>query len=310
MYRPAALAMAVAILCTAHAPSARAGGIVDNSNPYVKMQVLSEDSFVLNTPGQQISGFSVRLTNAQGHPQPGLTVSIFTNYYFCFDLDPTCTDPSPDLFGAFPGLGSGQELVTDADGIVTSAAYKGGTVPGSYAVHAGVYSLIGDKNNNALGGLPGPAADFDIQQVFEVAGFPGGYLSGNWYAPTLGGGTGFELEFTDAIDGTTGHPIAIAMWFAYTPDGSGQSWLYAQGPYDPAVKVVSLPAILPSGAKFLPNFISADVHNVPWGTLTFTFSDCNNGTVAWDSYIPGYGYSFEPLLIQRLTRIAGTSCPQ
>jgi hypothetical protein len=48
-----------------------------------------------------------------------------------------------------------------------------------------------------------------------------------------------------------------------------------------------------------------------WGTLTFTFSDCNNGTMSWHSDVPGYNNANDtPLPIQRLTQIAGTACPQ
>lgn len=310
MSRPTSCLIAAAVLYASCTGSALAG-IVDNSNPYVKMEVLSgQGSFVLNTPGEQIPGFSVRLTNAQGQPLPGLTVSIFTDFYFCMNEEPNCTNPPAELFGGFIGIGSDEELVTDADGTVSTAAYQGGTLPGSYDVYAGVFSSMSAKNAAALHNTMGPSAKFDIRQTFEVAGFPGGYLSGNWFAPSLGGGTGFELEFTDAIDSATGKPIAIAIWFGYAPDGGGQSWIYAQGPYDPATKIVDLPAILPIGAKFPPAFNAADVDNVPWGRLTFTFDDCNNGSVTWTAYMGAYEDSSAPLPIARLTKIAGISCPQ
>ena len=135
----------------------------------------------------------------------------------------------------------------------------------------------------------------------------GGYMSGNWYNP-LQGGHGFQLEFTTLNNG------ALAIWFVYTPDGSGQNWIYSQGSYDPTKNTVTLPAILEHGAKFPPNFNPADVKGAPpdplWGSLTFTFSDCNHGTVSWHSDFPGYNMANDmPLAIQRLTQIAGTTCP-
>ncbi|MHB8447727.1 MAG: hypothetical protein ACYC9P_07365, partial [Rudaea sp.] len=90
------------------------------------------------------------------------------------------------------------------------------------------------------------------------------------------------------------------------------------GSYDTTTNTVTLPAILQTGARFPPNFNPNDVHRVGtganppdlWGTLTFTFTDCNNGTVSWHSDVPGYNNANDtPLPIQRLTQIAGTTCP-
>ncbi len=142
----------------------------------------------------------------------------------------------------------------------------------------------------------------------------GGYLSGNWYNPGQGG-HGFQIEFTNSIDSASGKPIMLAVWFVYTPDGTGQNWIYAQGPYDAATGRVTLPAVLLGGARFPPNFNSADVRETTgaghWGTLTFAFTDCNNGTASWHSDVAGYNAANDvPLSIARLTQIAGTSCPQ
>jgi len=152
----------------------------------------------------------------------------------------------------------------------------------------------------------------------------GGYLSGNWFIPSQGGGHGFQLEFTDAPGSTAGALQVIAIWFAYTPipstlnDGSGQNWIYSQGDYDPASNTVTAPAVLLTGAGFpfpATNFNPNDIRRVSgdssslWGSLTFTFSDCDHGTVSWTSTLSAYGSS-TPLAIQRLTKIAGTTCPQ
>jgi len=149
----------------------------------------------------------------------------------------------------------------------------------------------------------------------------GGYLSGNWFIPAQGGGQGFQLEFTNAVSATSGKPQMLAIWFVYTPagstanDGSGQNWIYAQGDFDPADDTVTLAAVLLSGARFPPNFNASDVHWAPadgtlWGHLTFAFSGCNAGTVSWHSDLPGYNAANDtPQAIQRLTQIAGTTCP-
>jgi plastocyanin len=134
----------------------------------------------------------------------------------------------------------------------------------------------------------------------------GGYLSGNWFNPGQSG-HGFQLEFTTTND-------MIGIWFVYSPDGTAQSWIFAQGPFDPTKDSVTLPAEILTGAKFPPHFNSADVHQLGgalWGNVTFAFSDCNNGTVRWHSTVPGYDQANDiPLPIQRLTQIGGTTCPQ
>jgi plastocyanin len=135
----------------------------------------------------------------------------------------------------------------------------------------------------------------------------GGYLSGNWYNSAQGG-HGFQLELTNTINPTTGKPNMLAIWFVYSPDGSAQNWIYSQGDFDPTSNTVTLPAALLTGAKFPPNFNPTDVMLTSWGTLTFTFSDCNTGNVSWAPTLASY--TAGTLAITRLTQIAGTSCPQ
>ena len=140
----------------------------------------------------------------------------------------------------------------------------------------------------------------------------GGYLSGNWFVPEQGG-HGFQLELTDHIN-ASGKPNMLAIWFVYAPsavsDGA-QNWIYAEGDYDVASRTVTLPAVLLVGAKFPPNFDAAQVRRVSWGTITFSFTDCDNGIVSWHSSVAGYDRANDtPLKIRRLTQIAGTTCPK
>ena len=131
----------------------------------------------------------------------------------------------------------------------------------------------------------------------------GGYLSGNWFDPSPDqSGHGFQLEFTAQAN------AVIAIWFVYPPNGGGQNWLYAQGTFDSTKNAVAIPAVLLSGPKFPPFYNSNDLQQTSWGTITFTFSDCNNGTASWNSTLPGYGSGTIP--IRRLTSIQGTACPQ
>jgi hypothetical protein len=142
----------------------------------------------------------------------------------------------------------------------------------------------------------------------------GGYVSGAWYHPGQAG-HGFDLELTTAPGSTATTKTMVAFWYVYTPDGSAQNWIYAQGDYDPTLNSVTLPATLYTGGWFPPNFNQADVTSLPfppgWGVLTFTFNDCNNGTVSWHSNLPDYNLDNDAALtITRLTQIDGTTCPQ
>jgi len=140
-----------------------------------------------------------------------------------------------------------------------------------------------------------------FQNGFHIAG----YISGNWFNVDQGG-SGFQIEATDSIDAASGLPIMLAIWFTYAPDG-GRNWIYAQGTYDPTIATTTLPAFLSAGGRFPPNIRSSDVTADPWGTLTFTFTDCNNGIASWNSIVPGYGSG--SLSIVRLTSIDGAVCP-
>jgi len=143
-----------------------------------------------------------------------------------------------------------------------------------------------------------PALDTFPPPVAKIG--PG--YSGNWSDPTPGkDGHGFQFEILP------GNAI-LAIWFVFTPDGTGQTWLYSQGTYDPASNTVTLPAFLSAGPKFPPDYNVSDRHLTQWGTLTFTFTDCSHGTASWTSTAQGYPASGS-FPIARVTTLAGLSCP-
>lgn len=147
-------------------------------------------------------------------------------------------------------------------------------------------------------GMAGSITVNAVASTFTVR--PG--LSGNWSDPSLNqAGHGFQFEILP-------NNSMLAIWFVFTPDGSGQTWLYAQGDYDPASDTVTLPTYLSLGAKFPPNFTHADDTVTQWGTMTFKFTDCSNGTMSWNSTTAGYPPTGN-LPIARVTTLAGTTCP-
>jgi hypothetical protein len=157
-----------------------------------------------------------------------------------------------------------------------------------------------------------PNADIALDHVLLVPnvfqnGFPiAGYISGNWFNVDQDG-SGFQIEATNTMDAESGLPVMVAIWFTYAPDGNSRNWIYAQGTYDPTKATTALPAFLSAGGKFPPSIKTSDVTSQPWGTLIFTFTDCNNGVASWNSIVPGYGSGSFPIV--RLTAIDGTVCP-
>jgi hypothetical protein len=103
----------------------------------------------------------------------------------------------------------------------------------------------------------------------------------------------------------------MAIWFVFNPAGDA-TWIFSQGSYDPAMSTVTIPAFVETGASFPPQFDGSKLAVTPWGALTFTFADCDNGTAAWVASDAAKAAGFNDVAsfpIHRLSRIAGLSCP-
>lgn len=126
----------------------------------------------------------------------------------------------------------------------------------------------------------------------------GNGITGNWYDPDESG-HGFSLE---VLPGGT----LLAEWFVFAP-GGGRDWIVATGPINGNTATLNAFRTDGPGGLFPPLFDPATVQEQPWGTVAFTFSDCNNGTVSWQSMVDGYGSGSLP--ITRLTLPNGLHCP-
>lgn len=124
-------------------------------------------------------------------------------------------------------------------------------------------------------------------------------ISGSWY-DSAQNGHGFSLQVAPGN-------LFIAYWFVYTPDGTQQAWVTGSGAYDPTSNSVTIEGAQRNGAKFPPNFVETDLSTTDWGTLTFTFTDCNTGTVAWNSKLASYGSGTLP--ISKIIGVSGLTCP-
>ncbi len=124
-----------------------------------------------------------------------------------------------------------------------------------------------------------------------------GKFSGTWYDPTHDG-EGYLIEI---LDGNS----AVVYWFTYDKNGD-QVWIFGVGAI--TGNTISITdALITNGGVFGPGFNPASVVRNTWGSLSFTFSDCNNAVVNYDGP-PEFGSGI--LILQRLTSIAGLSCDQ
>ena len=166
--------------------------------------------------------------------------------------------------------------------------------PGTFGYYCELHGVPG-------AGMHGTITINSVASTFTVR--PG--LSGNWFNPTANqGGHGFQIEVLP-------NNGMLAIWFVFNPAGTQQNWIYAQGTYDPATNTATLPAFLEQGGAFPPNFDASKLTAPPWGSIKFTFNDCNNGTATWTSNATSAaaGYADTTFPIQRLTNLAGTTCP-
>jgi hypothetical protein len=93
--------------------------------------------------------------------------------------------------------------------------------------------------------------------------------------------------------------------FTFDTEGR-QMWILGQG--TPTDKSVTMSALYPAAStSWGAGFEAGDVSLEPWGSFTLDYSDCDNLTFSYDSSISGYGSGQHAYT--RVTRLAGTSCP-
>lgn len=132
-----------------------------------------------------------------------------------------------------------------------------------------------------------------------TAFWAGPAMSGAWFDPARSG-EGWMIEMQP--DGT-----AVGVWFTYAPEGeaAGQRWVLASGGRVHADHIAFDSALVMSGARFGPGFDPADVEIAPWGTLDFTFADCNHGELQFEG--PA-AYGSGTRSFQRSIALADTGC--
>jgi hypothetical protein len=128
-------------------------------------------------------------------------------------------------------------------------------------------------------------------------------ITGSWFDPSQSG-HGFAIEVLPE----TPVPQLLVYWFAFAPyPVGGTTWIWGAGPINGNQAVISASQVAGPGGFFPPNFDPSQVSGVPWGTITFTFTDCTNGIASWQPTVAGYTAGTIP--ITRLTLPAGLTCP-
>jgi hypothetical protein len=156
---------------------------------------------------------------------------------------------------------------------------------GTFGYHCDVHGSMGMNGSITVQGASAPA------NVPITGGF-----TGAWYDPAQSG----HGIFLEVLPGN----VMNLAWFTFSPDGT-QSWLAGSGTINNDTAAIAVDIL--TGGRWIPNFDPAAVNRIPWGTLTFSFTDCNHGRVDFDSSYQDYGSNH--LDLTRLTQPAGVVCP-
>jgi len=232
---------------------------------------------------------SARVTDASGAPIAGVDVGFEVDQ--CNSIAGGSACPPNSVYPYFGDHAFGVIATTDADGVATTPAPTAGSGAGAYRVFA--MQFPESSTGTVL------RADFALWQVDAAIGVPitSGF-TGAWYDPDQSG-HGLLVEVLP-------NNTLLAYWFAFTPDGSQQAWFGGTGPILGNQAIVY--AGQGTGGRWIPDFDPADYALHAWGTLTFTFSDCDHGRVDFASDIESPPWGWSSMSLTRLTHVAGLDC--
>ena len=123
-------------------------------------------------------------------------------------------------------------------------------------------------------------------------------FTGGWYDPAKNG-QGFLME----IINSNSQKKALTTWFTFDTAGN-QYWLIGVGAIEN--QSINFQMMLPEGGMFGDLHNADNMTNTLWGTVKFTFSDCNHGTVSWNPVINGFDSGSMP--VTRNTVINNLNC--
>jgi hypothetical protein len=168
--------------------------------------------------------------------------------------------------------------------------------------------VLGIKNDAFPAGSGARDSNGDainVQKLWVASERTAGYglngaFSGLWYNPAQNG-QGFVVEVASNPSGAN----QFAFYFYGYDDAGGSLWLLGSGP-DIEGNSATVDVIRTEGVGFGGNFDPASFAYDIVGSMTFTFSDCNSGSV---TFTPSAGdLSAFTTDIERLTNIASLDC--
>ncbi|MFU8832518.1 MAG: zinc-dependent metalloprotease family protein [Wenzhouxiangella sp.] len=150
----------------------------------------------------------------------------------------------------------------------------------------------GSRTLQRLIGIPGlPCGSHAAPPQPEAPG-----VSGQWSDPDLDGQGWFIQE--------VGAGQVFVAWYTYD-DNANQIWLVGTGTVNGDVLHFEQ-MLTTSGTWFGEDFDADDVDRRHWGSMTFTFTDCNSAVVDYASVNPDFGSG--TMFPQRITRLSGLDC--
>jgi len=162
-------------------------------------------------------------------------------------------------------------------------------------------------SNPGILSLPGRTPDYsaiqvDAQRLGQIVACPGAQgksvnstVSGSFFAPSHDG-EGIILEVL-----TSGS--VVLQWFTYDNTGK-QVWIQALGTMT-GNRIDFTDAFTTRGPTWGAGYDPADMEQVPWGTVTLNFTDCNSAQMTY-SGPAGFGSGSQNLI--RLTKLDGVNC--
>lgn len=149
------------------------------------------------------------------------------------------------------------------------------------------------------GPTPKSAAPSDSSAKILAPLWVGPAFSGTWYPPDRNG-EGFVLQILE--NGT-----ALALWFTYPPTGAPgqQAWVYADSGRIEGDRVRFTEAFTTRGPRFGPGFDPSRTQLLPWGTIEFRFTSCNDAEA---TYTGPAGWGSGTQRLSRLTSYAELEC--
>ncbi len=157
-------------------------------------------------------------------------------------------------------------------------------------------TLLPDGRVLVAGGNCEDFVALNSAELYEPSASPvaiGPGFTGAWFDPAQSGhGIFIEVSPENCL---------LAGWFGFDPAGTQQAWFFGVGTYTGNTAAIT-EVVQTTGGRWIPNFDPPRVVHRPWGTLTFTFTDCSHGRVDFNSVL---GYGRGSMNLTRLTKPAG-----